>query len=610
MPHGLNFVATVAPSAVDEQAGDKTDKKDEESEEATDEESTDEKSTDGEATEEGEGDEEVTEEGDEDKKEEAEEEDGDDDKKKEAEEGGDDKKEKAEEGDDDKKEKAEESGQKQAEEKNGTDDDGAKKDSSGKKDKKKKGTSSDKKADRQETSEPYLVQRKPLKIDVELSGTFVARKKVEIALRPKVWAQFKVVEAVRHGAKVRKGDLLVRFDDVKIEEALADKSLSQRLEEVDLMMAEEELPRLEKLAAIAYKNSQKACDELAAEYKRFKQTLRPLSEKIAKINCESAEESLAMEEEELEQLKQMYEADDLTEETEKIVLRRQRFTVKMARLYVEYARFNRDYTLKVSLPRREEQMAVALKQSRIELERAKMAKSLGLSKARYELEKKRARRARNVDQHARLLGDRALMVLKAPVDGMVYYGRCQDGKWSSITSLRAKLRPFGTVTPGTVLLTIVQPGTLSIVSTVSEKNFPQIHNGLKATIQPTGDTEREWEGKVAHVEKVPISRGKFPVRIDFDQASAPGWLVPDMTCKVKVTTYEKEDAILIPLKLVESDKKNEKRKYVLVLDEDEDEPVRRKVKLGHRKGSQVEIVKGLDGGEKLLKPAKDKEKKK
>jgi|GEM_PF-401469 len=468
-------------------------------------------------------------------------------------------------------------------------------------------SSSDKPSERRKEAEPYQVERKPLKIDVELAGTFVARKMTEVALRPKVWAQFKVLEAVRHGVKVHQGEVLVRFDDTKIEEALATKALDQRLEELALMVAEEEFPRLEKLTDIDLRNTQRAHDQLVAEFERFQQTLRPLSEKIVNFNFQAAKESLAMEQEELDQLRQMYEADDLTEETEKIVLHRQQFAVARAKLYVEYARFNHGVALKVSLPQREEQMATALEQSRLMLARAKMAKSLGLNKARYELEKKRTQRTHNIDQHAKLLGDRTLMELKSPADGVVYYGRCLDGKWPSVSSLRAKLRPFGSVTPGTVLFTIVQPGSLDILSTVSEKNFPQIRAGLAATIVPTGDVELELDGKVAQVEPIPISRGKFRLRIDFDRASAPDWLVADMTCKVKVTTYENKQAILIPQDLVGTDKENKKRKYVLVLDEKEDEPVRRKVKLGHRKGRLVEVVKGLDEGDKLLKPAKQNE---
>ena len=115
-------------------------------------------------------------------------------------------------------------------------------------------------------------------------------------------------------------------------------------------------------------------------------------------------------------------------------------------------------------------------------------------------------------------------------------------------SMRAKLRPFGSVTPGTVLLTIVQPGSLSIVATVSEKSFPQIHDGLTATIRPTGDTELEWEGNVAHVETVPISRGKFPLRIDFQQISRQVGR-PDVSADLAVinvnSVYELLDCLVV-----------------------------------------------------------------
>ncbi len=454
----------------------------------------------------------------------------------------------------------------------------------------------------------FDVERKPLKIEVVLDGTFVARDMEEVALRPEVWTKFKVVEAVEHGTLVKQGDVLVRFEEDKIEEALAVKSLEQRLNELSLLAAEEEFPRLEKSIGLDYKNAQREHNELREDFERFQNTLRPLSEKIAKFNYRSSKESLAMEQEELDQLQQMYEADEITEETEEIVLRRQQFAVEMAELYVEYSKFNHDYTMDVSLPRRDEMLTESLKKSDLTLQRTKMAKSLGLSRERYEMEKKRKSRVRSAETYAKLMGDRSLMVIKSPADGVVYYGQCVDGKWSSITSLQAKLKPFGSVSANTVLMTIVQERPLSILSSVSEKDLPEVKEGLATVVVPTGDDEMELEGKVATVSSFPKSRGKFPIEIDFGDADAPEWLVPGMTCKAKVTTYENKEALLVPSSLVQSDEENEKRKYVMVLDEDEDEPVRRKVKLGHRKGKMVEIVKGLEEGEKIVKEDKDKDK--
>ena len=37
------------------------------------------------------------------------------------------------------------------------------------------------------------------------------------------------------------------------------------------------------------------------------------------------------------------------------------------------------------------------------------------------------------------------MELKAPADGIVYYGECEDGNWSDMASMIAKLKPHGNV---------------------------------------------------------------------------------------------------------------------------------------------------------------------
>ena len=477
----------------------------------------------------------------------------------------------------------------------------------------------DKKADKKEDKtaeekpepkkpEPHKVEQKPLEIEVELDGTFVADQMHEVILRPETWKQYEVIEAVEHGARVKKGDVLVRFDDTKYEEALADASLEQRLGELSLMAAEEDFPRIEKSVELEYTDAKRSHQQLVDDIKRYKEVYRPLQVRIAKFNLRSSKEQLAMEQEELDQLRQMYEADELTEETEEIVLRRQRFAVETAKLYVEYAKYNFDYTMQVSLPRRDVMMDEALKQSKLLLERAEMEKTLGLSQQRYALEKKRQTRARSVEKHAKLLEDRGLMVLRAPASGVVYYGKFLDGKWSGSAAVKAKLQPFGTVTANAVLMTIVDPSDLSILSTISEKDLPDFKDGQSACIVPTGDDELEIKGEVAEVSVFPVSSGKFSTRIAFDKSQRPQWLVPGMTCKAKVTVYENPKAVLVPSDLVQTDEENKKKKYVMVYDEDEEEAVRRNVKLGRSKEKMVEILKGLKAGELIVKETKEKDK--
>jgi len=451
---------------------------------------------------------------------------------------------------------------------------------------------------------PHTVERKPLKIEAEIDAVFVASEMEEVTLRPEAWSTFKVVEAVEHGARVKKGDVLVRFDDEKIEKELADEMLDQQLGELAMMRAEEEFPREKKLMELKLEAAQRKYDELLEDHAHYQSTDRPFFVEIANYRFQEAKESLASQREELEQLEKMYETDELNEETEAIVLRRQRFEVETAELILKLQAADRDYALNVQLSRRDQLYDKMLVEAELALKQAKTAKENGITRGRYELEKKRDARARSVERHSKLVSDRALMVIRAPAEGTVYYGKCVDGKWSEVASYTAKLKPFGTVTPNKVIMTIVHQRPLMAHAVISEKELPDIKSGLTATLVPAGDTDLELPGKVTKVSVIPGGNKKFVALLDVDTAEAPKWLVAGMTCEAHVTIYENQSAVVIPKNLVQTDEDDKKIKYVMLVDPKEEKPVRRNVTLGREKGKLVEVLKGLDEGDKIVKKEK------
>jgi len=495
-----------------------------------------------------------------------------------------------------------------------SDDDSAKKEKAAAEesdDKKPESAATDKPAAKREAKKPetFEVEAKAFKVDVEAEGVFVADETAEVALRPEVWSAFKVVEAVPHGKRVRKGDVLVKFDDKDIEKALAEKSLELRTGELALMAAEEDFPRLEKSIALNYDEAKRQYDQAQDEKKRFDDTMRDMSERMAKYYLQSSEQQFHNANEEYEQLKKMYDADELTEETEEIVLKRQKFEVEAAKFFLEYAKINHQYTTEISIPQREESLKTAVETTKITFDRASMAKSLGVNQQRYELEKMREARAKAVDSHAKLLADRALMTLKAPADGIVYYGRAVNGRWIEVSAQESKLIPFGTVTPNSVVMTVVKDRPMYVETAVGEKELPTVKAKQQAVVSPVADTEIELKAEVAKVADVPGAGNKFQVRVDLKSNDEPDWLMPGMTCKTKITVYDVKDALVIPAELLQTDKDDPKQKYVMLQVEGEKEPVRRNVKVGKTKEKEAEIVKGLEAGDLIVKGAKDEKKK-
>ncbi len=485
----------------------------------------------------------------------------------------------------------------------------AEKDADASEDSEAESSDEDKKSKEEEKKKPkpFKVKRKPLKIEVKLDGFFVADQMEEIALRPEVWTRFKVLEAVEHGTPVKKGEVLVRFDDEKIEEELSDESIDQRIGELTLMQEEEDFPRDEKLLELNFEQAKTAHEQLIEDFEYYKNTDRPFMVRIANYRYNSAEEDLNSQREELAQLVKMYEADELTEETEAIVLRRQKFEVATAELILELQADSRDYTLNVVLPRNDESYARRLEESQLKFEQAKTQKEMGLTRGKFELEKKRDTRVDSVQRHAKLLADRGLMVLRAPTDGIAYYGRCVKGKWSEVGTLSAKLRPFGTVTPNTVLMTIVKQRPLHVETKLAEKNLPDFKTGLAALITPGADDDLKLPGKVSKIHAIPDAASRFAMFLEVDLSDAPEWLVAGMTCQTTVKVYENKEALLIPTDLVQTDEEDETTKYVMLVDSEKEEPVRRDVKLGRSKKKLVEVLNGLDEGDEIVKEEKKEE---
>ena len=89
--------------------------------------------------------------------------------------------------------------------------------------------------------------------------------------------------------------------------------------------------------------------------------------------------------------------------------------------------------------------------------RAETALSIDLNRARYELEQRKKARTKSLDRHAKLVDDRGLMEIKSPADGIVFYGQNVNGRWSDTRTLINKYKPHNDVSPGSVLMTIVEP---------------------------------------------------------------------------------------------------------------------------------------------------------
>ena len=462
----------------------------------------------------------------------------------------------------------------------------------------------------------HKVEKKPFKIELNLKGILQAGEAAEIAYRPQPMVMpppsqgpLVIRQIAAHGTRVKKGDVVAAFDTRKIDEVIDDLETEKKVLETSIKLAEEELPLFQKSVPVdlaAAETAKKLADE---DLKYFREVSRPESEKMAHFAVKAGKFFVEFAEEELRQLEKMYKANDLTEDTEKIILKRQRFYLEMEKLYLQRTIIQSDYMLKYSLPNKDKALADNQVRQALNLEKAQKTLEPMARQKHEALIKMRFDRDKNLARLEKIQKDRAAMTLKAPIDGIVYHGKFHKGQW---TGHDGKLVPNGTVNQDDVFMTVVKPRPVVVHLTVDEKDVHLVKGGMVGIAKFPARAGRKLAAKVTQVASAPASPGKFDAQVAVLLEDVRHNLLPGMACTVKFVPYSQKEAIAVPTSSIHEEDYNS---FVYVVDK-KGKQHKREVSTGYVDGDNTEIMDGLSEGEEILldrpgekkSPAPEKEK--
>ena len=119
-------------------------------------------------------------------------------------------------------------------------------------------------------------------------------------------------------------------------------------------------------------------------------------------------------------------------------------------------------------------------------------------------------------------------------------------------------------------------------------------------------------GEVKSVTRIPNASGSYSAEISIPadelEGLEKGQIVPTMTCKIKIQAYLNKEAVTVPSTVVFRDELDEDERFVYLAPASKDEkPKKQIVKVGKTSGKLLEILEGLEAGQKVLK-VKPKEK--
>ena len=450
----------------------------------------------------------------------------------------------------------------------------------------------------EEEKEPALhkVEKGDFELTVELDGIVEAAQSTAMSLIPEEWASLVVIEAIPHGTPVKKGDVLVRLETEDLAEQIADLKKAAPLAELNLKMARAQLAALEKTTPISLDDARRSKMEAEQDLAYYEDKGRQMAEDSARQGVKRLEQSLSYSREELKQLEKMYEADDLTEESEEIILQRTRNDVEYYEFNLAQSRERTERLLNTSIPRDHDSQRRNVENVSLAWRQAEQNLPDALKQKRLEVEAQERSREKSIDRLANLEKDLNALTVRAPHDGVAYYGASKRGKWITASTVGRKLMPAGKLMPREIFMTVVKTTPLRITAAVPENKLRHLEPGLAGEATLVWNDDAPLATKLTTVSYVPYEDGTFDAHFSLPKSGkdTPA-MFPGMKAKLTLDAHSAEDVITVPRKAVHRGDKGER--YVHLKNGN-----KRTVKVGKSDDKVTEILSGLKVGDEIKVP--------
>lgn len=444
----------------------------------------------------------------------------------------------------------------------------------------------------------HQVKAEPFKIGFELDAVVDSPSYQVVQLRAKSLKELKLKSSAVHGQRVTQGQPVLQLDVEPWERA-------KRAAEQAVLAARLELEQAHKQAETAEQSVRLELEatELAAKVSR--EELDYFLEKGKAQQIESLQESLKSSEqyveyarEEYEQLKKMYDADEITEETEEIVLRRAKNDLERSEYFLKNTRIRVERSIGVDLQRQEEQLKNAAARSQLDLELARLGRPQRLESVQLQLARAQVALESAERELAMLEEDRQLLTLEAQFPGILLLGAAERGQWKGSGGVEDLLVPEGTLPPNRPLMTVVGTERLLVQAKLAEKWLRTVKPGLSAQLVLTSGGNQRIPLECESVDHAPVEPGQYRATFRFSRPTDSAELLPLLTGKIHGVVYEKANALLVPLEALQYDQGTA---FVQVVDASGQQR-RQTVSVGEQDDKRAEIVQGLREGEYVVLP--------
>lgn len=435
------------------------------------------------------------------------------------------------------------------------------------------------------------VIRGPMRISLIENGTI--RPRQQVVIRNETNRTVSITKIVSEGAHVKKGEMLLEFDDTDMMNSLVERRIRVQNSESGLIAAEEELNSTRLQTKSDIESAKLAAAFAQQDLEKFIEGEDPQKIKALQTKITLSQEDNSLAKEKLRWSQILFDEKYLSQsdlQRDELSFKKSQLNLELAqedlRLYQNYTR-NRDLA---ELRSRVDQTKIALERTQ-----SRSTGRIAQFEARY-----RASEASNREEIARLKREESeatKFFVRAPISGMALYASSVDNRW------RGDPIEVGLVVrPNTEIIYLPTADDYDVDILVPEVSLNKLAIGLPAIIKIDALPKETFTGKLSAISVLPDGSSRwlnpnlklYKTSIQLDPV-AESALRNGMSCQVEILVEDIADTLQLPLQTVV--RENEKPVvYVFENGKLRAQPVT----IGRDNNRMVQILSGLTEGQSVV----------
>lgn len=437
-----------------------------------------------------------------------------------------------------------------------------------------------------------VAEAKSLPETIELTGAFEPAELVEVKIDLENFAQpLKIQKLAAHGQQVKKGEAVLEVDPEPVARALAAAQSKKAVADVNLSKARTDVDVANESDALAQRGAQRRLARAEEALSWFESVDGVAFLEQAEMLVQRSEDAVEDQTEELEQLRKMYQSEELTEDTADIVVKRALRQLEYSKRQLELNRKRAEKMKQKDYADQRQDLVDALDAQRLANEQ--LENDQAQRKVQREAALLQAQEAARLadEEYEKLKADAAKLAFVAPADGYVYYGQLTDGNWTGASADAVEVGDE--VKPDQVVMTFYQPGAMQIAVDLPEKDRFRVKEGATAKVTPSALPDEVVEAKVASISPLAVQKGPARVfEVTLQLSEADPRVAPGFTAKAELEAQGVARP-MVPADYVKDGK-------IRVQKDGEVKTV--EVKTGKADGKMVQVIEGLEAGDTVLAP--------